>query len=286
MNSSKYYSWFNRYGKVNEHNGLIPRDHWLRDWEIEKIKKFYRQNPEAGYRRLTYMMLDADIVAVSATTVWRVLCKAGLLKKWNPKTSQKGKGFTQPKAPHEHWHVDLAYVNVCGTFYYLCCVLDGYSRSIVHFDLRPSMTETDVELVVQKAREKFPGHFPRIISDNGPQFISKDFKEFIRITGMSHVRTSLYYPQSNGKLERFHKSIKSECIRKEPILSIEDARKVIERYINVYNSQRLHSAIGWITPLDKLRGREFEIFEQRDKKLETAREKRKIARRWERFQAA
>ena len=101
----------------------------------------------------------------------------------------------------------------------------------------------------------------------------------------SHVRTSLYYPQSNGKLERFHKSIKSECIRKEPILSIEDARKVIERYINVYNSQRLHSAIGWITPLDKLRGRELEIFEQRDKKLETAREKRKIARRWERFQA-
>ena len=148
------------------------------------------------------------------------------------------------------------------------------------------MTETDVELVVQKAREKFPGYFRRIISDNGPQFISKDFKEFIRITGMSHVRTSLYYPQSNGKLERFHKSIKSECIRKEPILSIEDARKVIERYINVYNSQRLHSAIGWITPLDKLRGRELEIFEQRDKKLETAREKRKVARRLERFQAA
>ena len=88
---------------------------------------------------------------------------------------------------------------------------------------------------------------------------------------MSYVITSLYYPKSNGKLERFHKSIKSECIRKEPILSIKNARKVIERYINVYNSQRLHSAIGWITPIDKLRGREFEIFEQRDKKLETAR---------------
>ena len=140
-------------------------------------------------------------------------------------------------------------------------------------DFHPSMTETDAELVVQKAREKFPVHFPRIISDNGPQFISKDFKEFIRMQ-MSHVRTSLYYPQSNGKLERFHKSIKSECIRKESILSIEDARKVIERYINVYNSQRLHSAIGWVTPLDKLRGRELEIFEQRDKKLETARRKK------------
>ena len=102
---------------------MIPRDHWLRDWEIEKIKKFYQQNPEVGYRRLPYMMLDADIVAVSATTVWRVLSEAGLLKKWNPKTSQKGKGFTQPKTLHEHWYVDLAYVNLCGTFLlFLLCV--------------------------------------------------------------------------------------------------------------------------------------------------------------------
>ena len=98
------------------------------------------------------------------------------------------------------------------------------------------MTEMDVEPVVQRALEKFPGHYSRIISDNGPQFISKDFKKFIRINGMSHIRTLLYYPQSNAKLERFYKSIESECIGKEPILSIEDARKVIELYINVYNS--------------------------------------------------
>ena len=78
------------------------------------------------------------------------------------------------------------------------------------------MTETDVEIILQRAKEKFPDARPRIISDNGPQFIAKDFKEFIRLSGMTHVRTSPYYPQSNGKLERFHKTIKGECIRRSP----------------------------------------------------------------------
>jgi transposase InsO family protein len=75
------------------------------------------------------------------------------------------------------------------------------------------MRETDIEVILQRAKEKYPEAKPRIISDNGPQFIARDFKEFIRISGMTHVRTSPSYPQSNGKLERWHKSLKSECIR-------------------------------------------------------------------------
>ena len=74
------------------------------------------------------------------------------------------------------------------------------------------MRETDVEIVLQRAKEKYPLARPRIISDNGPQFMAKDFKEFIRVSGMAHVRTSVYYPQSNGKLERWHKTLKRECV--------------------------------------------------------------------------
>ena len=107
------------------------------------------------------MMLDADIVALCATTVWRVLCEAGLLKKWNPKTSQKGKGFTQPKAPHEHWHVDLAYVNVCGTFYYLCCVLDEYSRSIVYFGFKPVDDQNGFRACCSESKRKIPRTLPK-----------------------------------------------------------------------------------------------------------------------------
>ena len=213
VTSSKFYNWRERYGRANEHNGWVPRDFWLEEWEKQAILDFQEQYPLEGYRRLTFMMLDADVVAVSPSSVWRVLSQAGRLRKWQPQPSRKGTGFEQPPQPHQHWHIDVSYINVAGTFYYLCSVLDGYSRFIVHCDLRESMTEAEIEIILQAAREKYPQAKPRIISDNGPQFIARDFKEFIRICGMTHVRTSPSYPQSNGKLERWHQSLKRECLR-------------------------------------------------------------------------
>ena len=272
---SKFYSWIQRYGKANEHNAPIPRDFWLEDWEHQEIIRFYLDHPLEGYRRLTFMMLDQDIVAVSPSSTYRVLKKAGLLKKWNGKKSLKGTGFIQPLQPHEHWHVDVSYINLCGTFYYLCSLLDGCSRYIVHWEIREQMTEADVEIILQRAKEKFPEARPRIISDNGPQFISKDFKEFIKLSGMTHVRTSPFYPQSNGKLERFHQTIKGECIRPKTPLSLEDARRIAGEYIKHYNEARLHSAISYISPADRLAGRHEEIFKERDRKLEEARELRR-----------
>jgi putative transposase len=165
-----------------------------------------------------------------------------------------------------------------GTFYYLCRVLDGYSRSIVHWDLRESMKEAEIEMILERAKEKYPEARPRIISDNGPQFIARDFKEFIRISGMTHVRTSPFYPQSNGKLERWHKSLKSECIRPLTPLTLEDARRLIQTYVDRYNTVRLHSAIGYVTPQDMLHGRQAEIHAERDRKLEQARRQRQLRR--------
>ena len=133
-------------------------------------------------------------------------------------------------------------------------------------------------MVLQRAREKFPNETPRIISDNGSQFLAKDFKEFIRICGMTHVRTSPYYPQSNGKLERFHGSIKGECIRPGTPLSLDDARRLVARYVEHYNTVRLHSAIGYVTPHSMLEGRQQQIFAERDRKLEEARRQRQIRR--------
>ncbi len=223
------------------------------------------------------MMLDRGIVAVSPSTTWRVLTKAGLLYKWN-KPSKKGKGFVQPLKVHEHWHVDISYINICGTFYYLCSILDGCSRFIVHWEIRERMKERDVEIILQRAREKYPNAVPRIISDNGPQFMARDFKEYIRIVGMTHVKTSPFYPQSNGKIERFHKTLKQECIRPKVPLSLKDAIRIIGDYIDQYNNVRLHSSIGYVAPVDKLIGRDNDIFKERDKKLEEARQMRKLKR--------
>lgn len=270
----KFYNWTTRYGKANEHNALVPRDHWVEPWEKEAVLAFHAKNTLEGYRRLTFMMLDAGVVAVSPTTTWRILSNAGVIDKWKKRISKKGSGFVQPLKPHEHWHVDVAHVNVAGTFYYLCSVLDLCSRVLVHWDIRTSMTEQEIEVIVQKALEANPDVTPRIISDNGPQFIAHDFKEFIRVTGMTHVRTSPYYPQSNGKIERWHKSAKTEAIRVRTLLSLDDARKVIAAFVAHYNRTRLHSAIGYVTPNDLLAGRQPAIHAERDRKLETAREQR------------
>lgn len=138
---SKFYDWRDRYGKANEHNAWIPRDHWIEGWERDRIVEFARAHPLEGYRRLTLMppppgsgtlwaacgspsrgfpaprlmMLDRDVVAVSPSTTYRVLSAEGLLQKWIGRPSRKGTGFEQPLSAHEHWHVDVSHINVAGT---------------------------------------------------------------------------------------------------------------------------------------------------------------------------
>jgi transposase InsO family protein len=98
------------------------------------------------------------------------LSAAGLLQRWQHKPSSKGKGFVQPLLPHQHWHIDISYINIAGTFFYLCSILDGCSRYLLHWELCPSMTEQEVETLLQRALERYPNAKPRIISDNGPHF--------------------------------------------------------------------------------------------------------------------
>ena len=274
----KYDAWKKRYGKANEHNGQVPRDHWLEPWERKAIVDFFEAHPLDGYRRLAFMMLDEDGVAASPTSVYRVLRSAGLLNRFNGKPSKKGTGFVQPDGPHRHWHIDISYLNLAGTFYYLCTILDGYSRFIVHWEIREAMKEVDVETILQRAHEKYPEAKPRIISDNGPQFISRDFKRFIRLSGMTHVRTAPYYPQSNGKLEAWHKTLKVTTIRPNSPATLDAARALVERFVAYYNNVRLHSGTGYIAPADKLAGREQAIWAERDRKLEAARERRRHKR--------
>lgn len=274
LHPSKYYEWNKRFGTSNKHNRTIPRTSWATLGEREAVLQYYFENPLEGYRRLSYMMIDDDVVALSPSTIYRILKDAGVLGKTTNNKSKKGTGFDQPGAPHEHWHIDICYININGTFYYMFTIIDGFSRYIPHWEIHESMKEKQIELILEKAKEMFPGVKPRIISDNGPQFISKDFKEYIRVSGMTHVRTTPYYPQSNGKVERVQKTIKQQTIRKKAPESVEEARVDVEKYIDHYNRERLHSAIGYIAPVDKLNGRAEAIKEIRLKKLESAKIKR------------
>lgn len=275
ISSSKYYSWIDRREQSNNHNGIIPKKHWILKWEREAIISYARTHMGEGYRRLTYMMIDDNIVAVSPSTTYRVLKSAGLLNRWNKvKKSSKGNGFDQPVLPHQHWHTDIKYVNFRGTFLFLISVIDGYSRYIVHHELRMNMQEFDVEITVQRALEKYPFAKPRLITDNGSQFISKDFAEYLKQAGLQHIRTSIAYPQSNGKIERYHRTIHEECLRTKSLIDLDDARKQIAEFIDYYNTKRLHSSLFYLTPTDFLNGTITEKLEARSVKLRLAKKAR------------
>ncbi len=267
MSASTYHDWRRRNGKANQHNSAAPRTFWLLPWERAKIIEWHALLPDDGYRRLCYAMLDANAVAVSPATVYRVLRDADLLRRWQKSASQKGTGFVQPTRAHQHWHIDISYLNIGGTFYYLCSILDGYSRAIVGWDLAQAMLEGDVELVIQRALETYPGVSPRMISDNGPQFVARDFRQFVRLVGLTHVRTSPYYPQSNGKKERWYKTLKIEAIRTKTPLTLGNAIEVVTEFVRFYNDERLHSAIGYVPPRAMLDGSAAVIAHERKAKL-------------------
>jgi transposase InsO family protein len=268
---SKFYSWAGRLGKPNFHNSRVPKGHWLLDEEKYAVLSYANNHKGEGYRRLSYMMLDDDIAAVSPSTTYRLLKGYGMLDEWNNvKNGTKGTGFQQPERPHEHWHTDIKYVNFHGTFLFLISVIDGYSRFIVHHELRMNMKEIDIEITIQKALEKFPGQTTRIISDNGSQFISRDFAEFLKVSGLEHIRTSVNYPQSNGKIERYHRTISEECLARQSMINLDDAARQIAQYVDFYNNKRLHSSLYYLTPADFLYGRVDEKLRVREEKLRRA----------------
>lgn len=276
LSRGRYYDWKNRRSAPNKHNGKIPKPHWLLESEKTAIIDYALEHLQAGYRRMTYLMLDEDVAAVSPSSTYRVLKEAGLIQQWDRRSS-KGNGFEQPSAAHQHWHIDFSYIRIKDVFYFLVTVMDGYSRAILSWDLKPHMTQEDAQIVVQKAREQYPEAKPRIITDNGPQFVSKDFKSFINICDMTHVTTAPYYPQSNGKIERWHRSLKHEGIRPYTPLDEEDAKRIIGRYIKDYNEVRLHSAIGYVPPALMLNGTAERLQKQRKEKLRMAAQRRQEA---------
>jgi transposase InsO family protein len=254
---STYFSWSRMRGKSVRPAGKIPKSHVITPDERRAVLAFARAHPRNGYKRLSYMMNDAGVAAVRPSTVLNILHEEQLIGPWaTPSTTAHKIGFDQPTRPHEQWHTDIAYLNILGTQYFFISVLDGFSRAIIHHDVRIRMETTDVEIVLQRALETIPHDIPRprLISDNGSQYISAQFKNFLRETGCAHSKARVRHPQSNGKIERFHKSIKTECIRATALGHYEEACRVIADYVQYYNNIRLHSAIHYLTPNDLLKG--------------------------------
>ena len=254
---STYFDWARTGGKAERPVATTPKSHHITPEEQAAVIAFAREHLEEGYKRLAFMIADAGVAAVRPSTVYLILKEAGLIGRWKqPTVGAHKKGFDQPERPHEQWHTDIAYLNILGTQYFLISVLDGFSRAIIHHEIRLRMETDDVEIVIQRALDTLLKDTPRprIISDNGSQYVSSQFKVFLRDSGCAHSKARVRHPQSNGKIERWHKSIKSECVRRTALGDLDEARHVVAEWVVHYNTGRLHSAINYLTPADALLG--------------------------------
>lgn len=281
---ARYHDWKGRAkrGRLEdlESRGLCYRA--ILEEEKDAVIRCALEHPKDGYRRLCWQMVDEDVAYMSPSSVYRVLDDADLLYRWK-RSRRSGEKPPEPEGPNERWHVDLMYLRIQDTWYFLVTVLDAYSRYVVHWKLLTSMRAADVRLVVQEALE-LTGATPEIVSDNGVQFTGREFKHMVRLFELEHIRIRTYHPESNGRLERFHRTTR-EALDDVELETLGRARELIGRWVDHYNEGRLHAALGYLPPAEYYRGDpEARLAERRDK-LEKARERRERINQ-ERFEAA
>jgi transposase InsO family protein len=264
--------WQQRRDEETKHNNNVPKHYYLTPDEITAIVAYCRANQLKGYRVQCWEMVDRNVACVSASSVYNVIKRHKLGQKWaEAQEEMSKKGFDQPKAVHEQWHIDFSYIRIAGAFYYFLGILDGYSRRMLNWKLCRTMEGINAEILAAQTKELYPAaKNPRMISDNGSQFISKDFEELLLFLEIGHTLASANHPQSNGKLERFNRTLKSEHARRSAYVDYQDACVRMAHWIAYYNSERLHSAIWYLTPNDVFNDRTARRLAERKEKLHTA----------------
>ena len=276
IKKSTYYTWTQSSdtppSKPNtKHIASIRQD------EIEAVLKYRDLHPTIGYRKLCWQMIDENVACLSESTVYEILSTHGRLSGWNKPTSCAASKEYQnkPKHVHNHWHTDIAYVKIGGVFYFLIMMLDGYSRFLLDWELMPDMLSGSVERFVQKVKDQYPFAAPKLINDNGSQFISLDFKKLLRKLEIQQIFTRRNHPQTNGKIERLNGTVKQEAIRPNCPQSYQEAWEILNTYSYQYNYQRLHAGIHYLRPCDMFFNRGTKILCERKSKIEIARKIRK-----------
>jgi putative transposase len=276
LNRATYYNWLDRResGQLTDIKPIAKNPDRLLDWEKEAIRDYYLLHQENGYRRLTYMMIDQNVVYVSPSTVYRYLKSQGLLMHWAEQKSI-GPRPEDPKAANEKWHTDLMILNIDGENYYYQGIMDAYSRYIIAWDIYSEGTAFNTSLVLQEAFDKSPEDiYPVIIADNGPEFIGREFRQVISHNNAIRVKIRPYHPQSNGIEERFHRTLRNECISRYENLI--DAKRKVGMWIEYYNNQRLHSSLKYMPPAIWHNGNPEVLYKERKHKLEDARKERRL----------
>jgi putative transposase len=284
LSKGRYYEWVKRRGedRLADRSTAALSVGLILEEEKQAVVGYALAHPKDGYRRLAWQMVDEDVAYVSPSSVYRILHDADLLYRWK-RSRSVGEPPPRPVRPNERWHTDIMYLRVGGTWYFLVTVLDGYSRYVVHWELLVSMRAADVRLVIQEALER-TGAKPQVVSDNGTQFTASEFKDLVKRFELEHIRIRTYHPESNGTLERYHRTTR-EALAEEELENLSKARELIARWVEHYNERRLHAGLGYLAPAEYYRGDPERRFAERQVKLEQGRRERK-RRNEEQLQAA
>ena len=241
--------------------------------EVLAVRHCALRHPNMGYKRLTALMLWKGVAALRAYQVHEILQEAGLLARGRKTAPGALNRPEPPTRPDEVWHLDLMYLRVGGRWFYLVDILDGYSRYLVHWSLNPTMLTSTVTLTVQEALEKLGSRRdgePKLIHDHGSQFVSAEWKGFVSGVGSQDIRTRVAHPESNGKLERLHRTHREEGLAGEALEDYLSALLALEDWATYYNEKRPHSALRYLPPAVYYRGDPVQALAERERRLAEA----------------
>jgi transposase InsO family protein len=272
---STFYDWYARY-REKGFEGLLPqvnseRKQWnqIPEKEREEVVKEALEYPEKSPRELAFHITDTREWFISESSVYRILKSRDLITSPTHIVMKAADRFNDPPSRvNELWQTDFSYLKVVHWgWYYLTTILDDYSRYIIAWELCRNMRSDDVERVVTKALQRSGlgmAQRPRLLSDNGSCYVSSDLKEFLEEESIEHVRGKPLHPQTQGKIERYHRTMKN-IIKLEHYYSPEELEAKIAEFVDYYNNQRYHESLNNVTPADVYFGRDQEILERRRK---------------------
>jgi transposase InsO family protein len=269
-----YYAWKAR-ESLDDRAGKPCRVYEVLPEERTGICEFALRYPKIGYRKLTWMMVDARAACVGESTVYRVLSEADLLARWKRSAASSGEYQFRPNGPNQQWHTDVLYVWVAARFYFLLSFMDAYSRYVVHHKLLMSLGGESVAIELEAALEANRAARPRVVHDHGSEFVNRDVAAVIKAHNLIDIKTRPRHPESNGIVERFNGTVRDEADNDYGDNYLQ-AEAIVAKLMHHYNEERLHAALGYMTPATWHRGQPNEVREERARRIAAARAHRKL----------
>jgi len=249
--------------------------------ERQAVLDYARRHPELRHRELAWRMVDEDIACLSPSTVYRILKEANLVCPWRRRRKRSRAADEKATRPNRRWVTDLMQIQVGEGAYFLVSFMDEYARYIVHHEVLTGMDGISVSLAAQAAIETLlkgadglPVERPEIQSDNGSGYIAREFLLVLKENGLGHHRIRPHCPEENGVIERAYRTLR-EALEGEELKDLLQAEKVLARLVRWYNEERLHSALGYLRPVEYYRGNPEARKAERRQKLAQARHRRR-----------